>query len=79
MITFSRTFLLPQDNRDTATEKIRHLYTEVMPLQSGFIASKLDFSEDGSQVVAIANWESEERFIALQETEAFRDLARQIG
>jgi heme-degrading monooxygenase HmoA len=79
MITFSRTFLLPRDNRDTAIEKIRHLYTEVMPIRAGFIASKLDFSEDGSCVVAIANWESEEQFIALQETEAFRELARQIG
>jgi heme-degrading monooxygenase HmoA len=79
MKTFTRTFILPQDNPETALEKIKRLYTEVMPIRSGFIASKLDISEDGSRVVAIANWESEDQFIALQETEAFNDLARQIG
>lgn len=79
MITFTRTFILPVENRETAIEKIQHLYTEVMPVRSGFIASKLNFSDDRSRVVAIANWQSEEEFIALQETEAFQDLARSIG
>ncbi len=79
MITFTRTFLLPPDDRESATRKIKRLYTEVMPVRSGFIASKLNVSEDGSRVVAIANWESEDQFIALQDTEAFRDLARQLG
>ncbi len=79
MLTFTRTFVLPADDRDTAIEKIKRLYTEVMPVRSGFIASKLNFSDDRSRVVAIANWESEAGFIALQETEAFQDLARQIG
>jgi heme-degrading monooxygenase HmoA len=79
MITFTRTFVLPADDPEIASRKIQHLYTEVMPVRSGFIASKLDISEDGSRVVATANWESEDSFIALQETDAFRDLAKQIG
>jgi heme-degrading monooxygenase HmoA len=79
MITFTRTFLLPQDNSETALNKIKHLYTEVMPTQAGFIASQLEFIEEGKRVVATANWESEEQFIAIQNTNAFRELARQIG
>jgi heme-degrading monooxygenase HmoA len=79
MITFTRTFLLPQDNPEIALKKIKHLYTEVMPTQAGFIASQLEFIDGGKRVVAMANWESEEKFIAIQNTDAFRNLARQIG
>jgi heme-degrading monooxygenase HmoA len=79
MITFTRTFLLPQNNPEIALNKIKHLYKEVMPTQPGFIASQLEFIDGGKRIVAIANWESEEQFIALQNTNAFRELARHIG
>lgn len=79
MKTFSRTFILAQDEREIIIQKIKHLYTEIMPLQLGFIASKLDFTEDKSQVLAIANWSNEDQFLALQDTPAFKDLARQVG
>ncbi|MBR8830577.1 MAG: hypothetical protein N5P05_003894 [Chroococcopsis gigantea SAG 12.99] len=79
MITFTRTFWLDTDARSEAMAKIQRLYTEVMPLQPGYIASNLIFAQDGNQLTAVANWESEEQFLALQDTDAFRDLARYIG
>ncbi len=79
MVTFTRTFWLDSDNKAETMEKVKRLYTEVMPVQPGYIASNLVFNQDGTELRAIANWESEEQFLALQDTEAFRDLARYVG
>lgn len=74
MITFSKTFPLESGQKDSRFEDIRKLYTEVLPLQAGFIGSNLILNQEGTEVTAIANWENEEKLIAVQDLDSFKDL-----
>lgn len=77
MITLSKTFPLESGKKDSQFEKIRKIYTEVLPLQPGFISSNLILNEQETEVTAIANWENQEKLVALQGIDLFDDL--QIG
>jgi hypothetical protein len=74
VITLSKTFILNSGKKDSRFEEIRKLYTEVLPLQVGFISSNLILNEQETEVTAIANWENEEKLVALQDIESFQDL-----
>lgn len=74
MITLSKTFILESGKKDTRFEEIRKLYTEVLPLQPGYIGSNLILNEQETEVTAIANWENEEKLVAVQDLDAFKAL-----
>lgn len=74
MITLSKTFILESGKKDTRFEEIRKLYTEVLPLQAGYIGSNLILNEQETEVTAIANWENEEKLVAVQDLDAFKAL-----
>lgn len=74
MITLSKTFILESGKKDTRFEEIRKLYTEVLPLQAGYISSNLILNEQETEVTVIANWENEEKLVAVQDLDSFKDL-----
>ncbi|PSF37115.1 hypothetical protein C7H19_11800 [Aphanothece hegewaldii CCALA 016] len=77
MITLSKTFILDSGKKDSRFEKLRKLYTEILPLQVGYISSNLILNEQETEVTAIANWEDEEKLVAVQDLDSFKEL--QIG
>jgi hypothetical protein len=74
MITLSKTFILESGKKDSRFEEIRKLYTEVLPLQVGYIGSNLILNEQETEVTAIANWENEEKLVAVLDLDSFKDL-----
>lgn len=74
MITLSKTFILESGKKDKRFEEIRKLYTEVLPLQVGYIGSNLILNEQETEVTAIANWENEEKLVAVQDLDSFKAL-----
>lgn len=77
MITLSKTFNLESGKKDSRFEEIRKLYTEVLPLQPGYISSNLILNEQETEVTAVANWENQDKLVALQDLDLFKEL--QIG
>ena len=79
MITYTKTYTLQPEQKALVFPKLRKLYTEVFPVQVGYLSSQLVINADGTQVTAISNWEDEEKLVAFQQSDLFRDVAYQIA
>jgi heme-degrading monooxygenase HmoA len=79
MITYTKTYTLQPEQKALVFPKLRKLYTEVFPVQVGHLSSQLVINADGTQVTAISNWEDEEKLVAFQQSDLFRDVAYQIA
>jgi heme-degrading monooxygenase HmoA len=79
MVTYTKTYTLQPEQKALVFPKLRKLYTEVFPVQVGYLSSQLVINADGTQVTAISNWEDEEKLVAFQQSDLFRDVAYQIA
>ena len=79
MVTYTKTYTLNPEQKAVVFPKLKKLYTEVFPVQLGYLSSQLVLNADETQVTAISNWEDEEKLIAFQQSDLFRDLAFQVA
>jgi heme-degrading monooxygenase HmoA len=79
MVTYTKTYTLKLEQKDVVLPKLQKLYTEVFPVQLGYLSSQLVVNADGTQVTATSNWEDEEKLIAFQQSDLFQSLAYQVA